>query len=293
VASAAVQVVNDASLYNYREKPKMSRVMALGRAIYPLWNAAVALGIFLWTDRAFLSVGQSIMLASLMLLIYPLMGLSDAAHLGSTHAYASSLQDTLDFVRAAYASDIHRLKSSIRARASFTTPETKAALQDVFLQTELIRHLAVQGRAVASIGDVLAAVAVVIRERSRSARVTYIADADVGGITIDPVGLQLLERIVLDTVDNAINASAPSAEVTIRGTELPHSRIALEVVVVDDGPGYDVPNELPFGSSLRQLQRQTERMGGDLSISSAATGTRVTSTFVTPRVLLADGMLGE
>lgn len=281
---AAVQVVNDASLYDYRERPRMSRVLAVGRVLYPLWNAAVALALFLSTDRALLSVDQSFAMASILLLIYPLMGLSDAAHLGSTHAYAASVQEILDFVRAAYASDIHRLKSSIRARALFTSAETKAALQDVFLETELIRHLATEGRSVAAIGDALAAVAVVTRERSKTVWTAFLADPGTRALIIDPVGLQLLERITVDTVDNSVRAGAASVTVTVGWHALPNGNVRIEIDVTDDGSGFAVPEQLPFGSSLRQLQYQCVTMGGGLSIESGDAGTKVTATFVVPRM---------
>lgn len=284
VASAAVQVVNDASLYDYRERPRMSRALSVGRALYPLWNAAAALTLFLATDRALLSVDQSVAMALILLLIYPLMGLSDAAHLGSTHAYAASVQETLDFVRAAYASDIHRLKSSIRARALFTSPETKSALQDVFLETELIRHLATEGRSVAAIGDALAAVAVVTHERDKTVRAAFLADPDTRALTIDPVGLQLLERITIDTVDNSVRADARSITVTVGWHPLTNGRARIEIDVADDGSGFAVPDEFPFGSSLRQLKRQCVTMGGGLSIESGTAGTTVSATFVVPRM---------
>lgn len=284
VASAAVQVVNDASLYDYRERRRMSRVLAVGRVLYPLWNAAVAMALFVSTDRALLSVEQSVAMASILLLIYPLMGLSDAAHLGSTHAYAASVQETLDFVRAAYASDIHRLKSSIRARALFTSSETKAALQDVFLETELIRHLATQGRTVAAVGDALAALEVVIRERSKAVRTVVLADSEVRELVVDPVGLQLLERITVDTVDNSVRSDAKSVTVAVGWSAMTHGRVGIEIDVTDDGSGFAVPDELPFGSSLRQLQRQCVTMGGGLSIESGSAGTTVNATFVVPRM---------
>lgn len=284
VASAAVQVVNDASLYNYRDKPKMSRPMALLRALDPIGNAAVVLAILLSTDRDYLSVEQAMVLSSILLLLYPLMGVSDAAHLGSTYAYASSLQDTLNFVRAAYASDIHRLKSAIRARALFTGSETKAALQDVFLQTELIRQLAIDGRTVAAINDAAAAVGAVVRERAPHAHVEYSIDTRAGATTIDPGGLELLERLMLDSVDNAIKAGAPTVRVAIGGKALPHDTFERDIAIVDDGPGYIVPDEFPFGSSLRRLQRQCEAMGGRFLVSSAPTDTRVRAQYLVPRI---------
>lgn len=305
VADTLVQVVNDAGYYNFTGAHDPTPFMVFIRRALPAVVAVVFYVLMRLTPEGMLPEWLPGALASVLLVASLVMIFADALQTSALRAYSLSLSEALIDARTRTTSDVHRLKSTIRAegakgqnrlirahgRAKDLMPdewlaiareELQRSMEELWLQAEMLRIQSSFPTSHLTLQQAIDSYLMALDERDQTT-VTFTISPTHREVLLDPVAADVLRHLALDLVDNAWKSQAPAPDIEVRISTEPSGRVTRnwEVTISDNGPGCPIPERFPARSSTRFLQRQCESANGSLSITSTARGTIATSRFIT------------
>ena len=303
VGDTLVQVVTDVGYYNHTGDYRPHPLLVLFRRVLPVLATVVLYALLQTTSSGSLPTWVPAALACALLVVYLVTALADTFHTAALRAHALSLEDALVDARERTTSDIHRLKSTIRAQNSVTksritrayatsdemTPEQyqdialreiNSAIEEIWLQTELVRVQSAFPTSHLTLQQAVDSYRVALDLRGHSAE--FQVETNDESVLLDAVASDLMRHLVLDLVDNSCNSASPSPRVQVKISTAERNATVREwfVSISDSGPGFIVPSRFPPYSSTRYLQRQCQSAEGSLEIVSTSTGTGATGRFV-------------
>ncbi|HEY3718387.1 MAG TPA: hypothetical protein VGL39_28010 [Jatrophihabitantaceae bacterium] len=278
------QIATDPGYYNSARPP--GRALVAFRWVLPAFTASVAFLVFCGpSDPPPIRLGTAVALATLLLLLWPYMGVVDLLVRSAQSVAREWLSAVMFDERDNHAEAVHAAKGQMRVRQMLARSDVEhdayshALVAIEAARRQVLADRSAAGQTDAAFSELWATYASTLVDAAVRDRV-QVRDRT-GGRLMPLSTVQLILYALVDLVGNALRASTDGrvgVSVSLADRS-PHTHW-VGIVVEDRGAGYS-PGAIAGDSSMGTLDRMCRYRGGQLSVGpSDGGGTRVEAAFI-------------